>query len=97
CPRAAPLRLAPANHAEAPRLAGDEQLVRVDLVEPADEVAGRVVRGRAVEGRPLRRGRRFALAALECIEPRLRLLGRLPLLVTPRHALPFPRGARTHA
>src|SRR5581483_5421713 len=72
-----------ANHGDAPGGAGLEELVRVDLAEPTEEVLRRVGLGRAVDGEPLLRARR--LAALQALELRLALLARRPLHVPARH------------
>ena len=50
----APLALAAPDDLQAPGLAAREELVRVDLAEPAEEVALRVGVGRAVDGGALR-------------------------------------------
>src|SRR5438552_13011666 len=73
---------------QAPGAAALEELVRVHLVGPAEEVRlGVIVRG-AKDGCAV--GRRLLglqrLAPLERIEARLRLLGDGPFLVTARHA-----------
>ena len=72
---------------DAPGRAALEEVVRVDLVRPAEEVRLRVVRGRAVDRRTVLRRRHGVdrLASLDRIEPRLRLLGDGPFLVTARH------------
>ena len=63
---------------------GGEQLVRIDLVPPAEEVPLGLVLGRAVHREPqLRLG--AVAAALELLEPALGLLGRRALCVALRH------------
>src|SRR4051794_17351021 len=73
-----------ADYRDAPGLSGLEQLVRIELVAPAQEVPLGLGLGRAVDRRPqLRLG--LAAAALELREPALGLLGRRPLGVALRH------------
>src|SRR5689334_16194871 len=57
-----------ADERDPPGLSGGEQLVRVDLVAPADEVPLGLVLGRAVDGEPQLR-LRPSTAALELLEP----------------------------
>src|SRR3954453_16937372 len=62
-----------AAHADSPRLAAREQLVRVDLVCPAEEVQLGIVLRAAVDGRVLRR-------RILRQDPALDLLGSAPRL-----------------
>src|SRR5262249_49921243 len=69
---------------QAPGPARREQLVRVDVLEPADEVLlGLVIRG-TVDCAPL--ARRSAVEVVAALECRLALLARRPLHLPPRHA-----------
>src|SRR6476620_9529533 len=63
------------HEADAPRGAGGEQRVRVDLVGPAQEVPRRIVRRRALH-RETRGGRCDLVAGRELLPPALGLLGR---------------------
>src|SRR5438093_3470752 len=80
---------------ETPGAAALEELVRVHLVRPAEEVRLRLVLCRAPDGRALvRRPLRVQrLAALECVDARLRLFGDGPFLVTARHEAECTLGA----
>src|SRR5207247_11144175 len=71
-----------ADDGQAPRLAGREQLVRVVLAEPAEEVFLGLLRGRAVDGPPRARLGLVLPAALERVEP---FLGRRALCVPACH------------
>src|SRR5207244_7884529 len=75
------------EHGDAPGAAGLEELVRIHLVRPAQEVLLLLFIGRAVDRAPCRRvGEGLdALAALDCVAARLRLLGDRPFFVTARH------------
>src|SRR5204863_4911142 len=54
CSTCLPIRLhGSADHGDAPRLPGGEELVGIDLVAPAQEVPLGLVVGRAVDGRAL--------------------------------------------
>src|SRR5438552_13629691 len=83
------------SNGQAPSAAALEQLVCVDLVRPGEEVRLGVVVRRAVYGRAVGR-RRLGLdrlAALERVDPRLRLLGDGALFVTARHGAECTLGA----
>src|SRR5439155_14189986 len=82
------LGVVPSDDGEAPRAARVEELVRVDLAEPADEVPLRVVVGRAVDRRPRGGTLGLRLPCLQLCEP---LLERRPLCVSARH-----RSSLTH-
>src|SRR5262249_13956760 len=72
----------PVDDLEAPGLPGSEELVGVDLVRPADEVALGIILGRAVDGATAGIDRRgHVVAALE---------RRLALLDRGSFAVPFP-------
>ena len=74
-----------APHGHAPRLPGREELVRVDVDAPADEVRLRIVGGAAVDGGVLLRGRLLAHAAGVLFRAALGLFGRRAFHVTARH------------
>src|SRR5206468_2233190 len=79
-----------ASDRDAPRLAAREQLVRIDLVRPAEEVRLRVVVGAPVDGRV---GGRRVLGQdppLDLLGPTLRLLRGGALHVTARHSATVP-------
>src|SRR4029079_17402445 len=73
-PAIGPSRGAP-HHPDAPRSAGCEERVRVDLADPPEEVAFGVVRRAALDG-DAPRGRRKFVAGVELVPPALGLLGR---------------------
>src|SRR5689334_7755115 len=83
-PRARASLRADAHDLQAPGPSRGKQLVGVDVVPPADEVALRLG-----VGRPVDRGAKLLLplaaAALELVPPALGLLGRRPLGVALRH------------
>src|SRR6185437_424812 len=64
-----------ASHGDAPRLARREELVRVDVDAPADEVGLRVVARGAVDGGELLRGRLLADPARMFLRPAFGLFG----------------------
>src|SRR5436305_2019871 len=79
-----------AAHADPPRLAAREELVRVDLVRPADEVGLRVVVGAPVHRRVGRKRIVRQDPALDLFRPALGLLGSGTLHVTARHSATVP-------
>ena len=80
-------RAARRDHGDPPGPAGLEELIRIDLVGPAEKVLLRIVVGRAVDSAAVCAVRRRfeRLASLERVEARLRLFGDRAFLVSPRH------------
>src|SRR5438105_13788662 len=76
-----------ADHGDSPGLSGREELVGIDLVQPAEEVPLGLLVGRAVDGQALLPPL-LAFAPLELFEAAFRLLGRGPFCVALRHRLP---------
>src|SRR5512132_292218 len=79
------LRGAAAHDLQAPGAAALEQLVRVDLVPPAEEMRFGIIVRRA-ENREALLGFSGGRTALQLLQPALGLFGGRPLHVSPRHA-----------
>src|SRR5262245_1285090 len=79
----------PPHDPDPPRPPRGEQLVRVDLALPAEEVPLRIIGGAAFDGEP---GHMRALAAAGCelLAPALRLFGCRSLGVSLRHGCSLP-------
>src|SRR4051812_6917262 len=79
-----------ASNGDAPRFAAREQLVRIDLVRPAEEVRLGIVVRAPVDGR-VGRGRVLGQdPALDLLGPALRLLRGGALHVSARHSATVP-------
>src|SRR5207247_1498936 len=82
-----------AANRDAPRLAGGEELVRVYLVPPAEEVRRGVVFGRAVHGEVEALHGMVVLLERGLLREALRLLRCWTFHVTARHETSLARGA----